>query len=571
MQIGAILCVPVLSHSSTNRGLRRSSASPAGTRDPDARPIWSDPSGHASTPVDLYDIEEALTAARIVAALLVATVLVTASTVRSAGVAALVYLAFALAVHGAVRSGAIVSTPSRIVLHVFDVLVPIGIGWMVPPARDVTSALSLVPLAAAAVRWGGAATLATLAVTLVAAVLRGRSGVVAATPYPAVAALLVGGTLAAFFGMLESRRRFMAASIARLRDACASSTGFKATLATAGKGLGRLFGADVMSVTTTDARSGRAVEWIVRLGGGGESRIERRDVSASPDAGADCGPDQERRLRATFAAGSWSGCVAISTTSGRATGPQASAALAAATRELTPVLHAAYVCSETRASAGRHERARLARALHDGTIQSLIGAEMQIAAAARAAEHQRPDPGVLQAAQAVLREEIAGLRELMARMRPVDLLPEDLPEHLAGVVERFAHDTDTATTFTSDPLPRDLDGARCLELVRIVREALANARKHSGATRVSVSLTSGTDGLTLIVQDNGRGFPFDGRLPITDGVRLPGTPVPEAIRESVRLLGGEFTIQSKPGRGALLEIRAPWKAAGSAERDRVAS
>ena len=95
----------------------------------------------------------------------------------------------------------------------------------------------------------------------------------------------------------------------------------------------------------------------------------------------------------------------------------------------------------------------------------------------------------------------------------------------------------------------------CRELARIAQEALVNVRKHSGAAEVVVQLLESDGKWELIIEDDGSGFPFSGRISQAD---LDSTGrAPAIIRERVRLIQGELTIESNPGRGARVEVRVP--------------
>ena len=91
----------------------------------------------------------------------------------------------------------------------------------------------------------------------------------------------------------------------------------------------------------------------------------------------------------------------------------------------------------------------------------------------------------------------------------------------------------------------------------MVQEALANVRKHSDATRVLVRLTPCRDAWQLAIDDNGRGFDFEGTLDheALDAQRRG----PVIIKERVRSIGGHLTIHSQPGFGARLNISIPRK------------
>ncbi|MCI0659317.1 MAG: histidine kinase, partial [Acidobacteria bacterium] len=93
---------------------------------------------------------------------------------------------------------------------------------------------------------------------------------------------------------------------------------------------------------------------------------------------------------------------------------------------------------------------------------------------------------------------------------------------------------------------------------RLVQEALMNVLKHSDASRVLVRMSSQDGSCKLVVDDDGRGFDFAGRLSQAELDAAHKGPL--VIRERVRSIRGQLTIESYPGRGARLEITFPQKA-----------
>jgi signal transduction histidine kinase len=89
----------------------------------------------------------------------------------------------------------------------------------------------------------------------------------------------------------------------------------------------------------------------------------------------------------------------------------------------------------------------------------------------------------------------------------------------------------------------------------VVDEALINVRKHSGAQNVAVTLGTTDDGLTLSVEDDGRGFEFAGRMTQAEMDAFGVGPL--VIKERVQALGGRLAIDSRPGCGARLEVMVP--------------
>src|SRR5579859_1516301 len=140
-------------------------------------------------------------------------------------------------------------------------------------------------------------------------------------------------------------------------------------------------------------------------------------------------------------------------------------------------------------------------------------------------------------------------------MTPLTIGPKKLLEFLAYTVDKFRRDTGIAATFTSTLQQVQLPSRDSNEVARILQEALVNIRKHSGARHVLVNFDEVDGDWKMIVDDDGRGFDFSGRLTQNDMDAARRGPV--VIKERVRSMGGELTVHSEPGRGARLEISIP--------------
>jgi signal transduction histidine kinase len=225
-------------------------------------------------------------------------------------------------------------------------------------------------------------------------------------------------------------------------------------------------------------------------------------------------------------------------------------------QQVGPAIYNVYLMRRLRERAGALERARFARELHDGAIQSLIAVEMQLDVLRRQSGTQAPLVNAeLGRIQKLLREEVLKLRELMQAMKSFEVNADRLLGFISDTVERFRRETGIAAEFVSELERVDLAQKVCRELARIVQESLVNVRKHSGAHHVLVRLAQRAGNLQLTVEDDGKGFSFSGRL---SGAELETTGKgPAVIRERVRLLAGELAIESTPGHGARLEVRIP--------------
>jgi signal transduction histidine kinase len=157
--------------------------------------------------------------------------------------------------------------------------------------------------------------------------------------------------------------------------------------------------------------------------------------------------------------------------------------------------------------------------------------------------------------QGLLREEVLKLRELMQQMKSMEVDAKRLLPFLSDTVERFQRETGITARFLSEATEIDMPPRLCRELARIVQEGLVNIRKHSGATHVLVRLSRKDSQWRLTVEDDGRGFPFSGRFSHAELESVGKGPL--VIKERVRLIEGELTIESNPGRGSRLEISVP--------------
>jgi len=225
-------------------------------------------------------------------------------------------------------------------------------------------------------------------------------------------------------------------------------------------------------------------------------------------------------------------------------------------RQVGPAVYNVYLLHRLRRRAGAAERARFARELHDGAVQSLIAVEMQVDVLRRQAEIS-PDVvgGELGRIQGLLREEVLKLRELMQQMKSIDVDSRRFLNLVTDAVERFERETGISARFVTDITKLEMPDKVCRELLRIVQEGLVNVRKHSQARHALVRLSSNAEQWSLTLEDDGKGFPFSGRLTQDELEQIGKGPM--IIKERVRLIAGALTVESNPGLGTRLEIRVP--------------
>ena len=194
------------------------------------------------------------------------------------------------------------------------------------------------------------------------------------------------------------------------------------------------------------------------------------------------------------------------------------------------------------------ERKRIARDLHDGVLQDLsytaasIGMIMLQAGDAKLREQ-------LQAAIDAVRRGAEGLREVVNDLRLEDEEGRPFTEMVESLVRRnrtMARMAEIGLQ-VGEGVPSAPLGETGMQVSRVIQEALTNARRHSGADEISVSIRVEGGDLLAEVSDDGRGF--DPKTP--PGVGLA------SMRERAALSGGELEIHSEPERGTSVRLRVP--------------
>jgi signal transduction histidine kinase len=195
------------------------------------------------------------------------------------------------------------------------------------------------------------------------------------------------------------------------------------------------------------------------------------------------------------------------------------------------------------------ERNRLARELHDTLAHSLSGTAVTLQAINTLLQHD-PEAAAeeLLAAQTQIRDGLAEARRAITALRASPLEELGLAEAVrqrAQAIEARANLPIRCTVADLPLLLLDVEQA----VYRIVEEALVNAEKHAQASQISLELSHVAGWLLLRVQDDGIGF-------AVDAVGQNGRFGLLGMRERAELIQAEFTVQSEPGRGTVLTLRA---------------
>ncbi|MCZ2076994.1 MAG: histidine kinase [Bryobacterales bacterium] len=202
-------------------------------------------------------------------------------------------------------------------------------------------------------------------------------------------------------------------------------------------------------------------------------------------------------------------------------------------------------------SAQEEERLRLARDLHDDTIQSVIALKQRVQLAQKSVKDP-PSRKTLAELETLSEQTIENLRRMTRSLRPIYL--EDLG--LVTALEMLARETSQTSgihiefhkTGEEQRFAREVE----LALYRMAQEALSNVVRHSQATRADLRIAFGKNGIELEVSDNGVGFD------------MPKSPTDFAagghfgllgIRERAELIGARLEVESIKGKGSRLRVK----------------
>jgi signal transduction histidine kinase len=189
---------------------------------------------------------------------------------------------------------------------------------------------------------------------------------------------------------------------------------------------------------------------------------------------------------------------------------------------------------------GDEERHRLERDLHDGAQQRLVSLGMALRLAQRHLDDSDTDMnGLIDQTVAELGTAVAELRQIAHGLRPSSL---DDGLHAALVAMTQHLPIPVALDVHPEPLPDHL----ATTLYYVTSEAIANAVKHAGATRIDVSICRSDGHLEVRVADDGRG-----------GATLAGGSGLAGLRDRVDAVGGVLALGSDGGRGTVVEAMVP--------------
>jgi signal transduction histidine kinase len=209
----------------------------------------------------------------------------------------------------------------------------------------------------------------------------------------------------------------------------------------------------------------------------------------------------------------------------------------------------AEVAALSAARGAEQERTRIAREMHDTLAQGFtsiitLGHAVQGELDADPATARRH----IELITATAQENLAESRRIIAALSPARLAGDSLPQALGRVVAGFTAETDVAATLEVRGTVHAASPAVEVVALRVVQEALANARKHARAGHAAVAIEYAPEAVTVEIRDDGVGF--DAKTP-TSGFGLA------SMRSRVLESGGRLDLTSKPGAGTTVRATLP--------------
>jgi amino acid transporter/signal transduction histidine kinase len=200
------------------------------------------------------------------------------------------------------------------------------------------------------------------------------------------------------------------------------------------------------------------------------------------------------------------------------------------------------------------ERQALGRVVHDGIVQSIVGASYRFDAFRR----HVPDAAVVEFEEAlgVLRQSMRDARSVIWELRPPVLDGLGLAGALKALADRAGMEGQ-ATVGCSVCGSDGLAPGVAVGLYKIAREALMNAVRHAEADRISLELSEDAEAVRLRVKDDGVGISSDAAKRDHYGIVM--------MEEQAASVGAELTVRSNRGSGTVVEVVAPKAEAAEGE------
>ncbi|MES2430181.1 MAG: sensor histidine kinase [Bacteroidota bacterium] len=200
--------------------------------------------------------------------------------------------------------------------------------------------------------------------------------------------------------------------------------------------------------------------------------------------------------------------------------------------------------------AEENERKRIAQELHDGVGQMMSAAKMNLSAFVSDIELKNEDQkNAYEKIVNLVDESCKEVRSVSHQMMPNALLKQGLAKATREFIDKIDSRVLKVDLY-SEGLNERIDNNVEAILYRVIQECVNNVIKHSGANSLDISLIKDSDGISVTIEDNGKGFDLD-KKENTDGIGLKN------MRTRIEYLKGTIEFDSTPQKGTLVAIHVP--------------
>jgi signal transduction histidine kinase len=206
--------------------------------------------------------------------------------------------------------------------------------------------------------------------------------------------------------------------------------------------------------------------------------------------------------------------------------------------------------------AQEEERQRISTEIHDSVAQLMVSASYHTQSSSALLAQSKFDRAREEAEYAtkIISKCVKELRGIVTELYPPALSELGLLGALQENVEYFRRETSVACRVLSTALPQQMSPVQEMVIYRVVQEALNNVRKHAQASEVQISLRTDANEITVEIKDNGKGFDVAGARRAksqSGGVGLLN------MRSRAQMLGGDLSIEARPGAGTRVILTIP--------------
>jgi len=192
------------------------------------------------------------------------------------------------------------------------------------------------------------------------------------------------------------------------------------------------------------------------------------------------------------------------------------------------------------------ERNRISREIHDGIGQYLLAMKLRL----QNVFLNNAATENLSEAEKILAKTLDETKRISNNLLPLELIEMGLLPSLTKLIKEFEASSGIQTDFVHYQVPEKLGQKTKTYIYRIIQEALSNIIKHAKASEVNIQILCSDQKLTLLIQDNGKGFDNNAQE------EYKGNGL-NNIKNRVSILSGTFTIESVVKEGTILNIKIP--------------